>query len=376
MELKVGGSLALKATVAPENASNKSIKWTSSDDTIASVDASGVVTAKKEGATTITATTVDGSKTATCKVTVVEVKYTVTFNTDGGSAVASATVKSGEKVAKPTDPTKVGYAFVKWTLDGKDFDFNTAITKDIELKAVWETSEPVVQVELKFEVRDEAEGRYAVVTGYEPTESTNASVVIPSTYIDSVSGKAVPVKEIDMSAIRDFKGLTSVTIADSVENIGALAFIGCTGLTSVTIPDSVKTIGQQAFKKCTSLTSVTLPKSLDIIYPELFTECENLTSIIIPNSVMKISAKVFAYCTGLTSIEIPEKVTELAGYAFQECTGLTGSITIPSSVETIGNSVFYGCTGLTEIRCPSSLKTMTEENKTFEGIDPSIVKYY
>ncbi len=372
VELEVGESRVLTATVSPENASNKRVKWISSDDTIAVVDASGVVTARKEGVATITATTEDGGMTATCEVSVVEAECTVTFNTDGGSAVDSVTVKSGGKVAKPADPTKKGYAFVKWTLDGKDFDFNTAITKDIELKAVWETSEPVVQVKLKYEV----ENGYAVVEGFEPTESTNAAVVIPSTYVDPESGKTVPVKEINGRAFAEFANLTSVTIADSVETIWGYAFLGCKSLKSIVIPDSVKNFGMGVFKYCTSLTSVTLPRSLESIASEIFTDCKSLKSITIPDSVKAIYGNAFAYCTGLTSIEIPNGVTGIAGCAFYMCTGLTGSITIPESVTTIGNEVFEGCTGLTEIRCPSALKEMAAEKNTFKGIDPSIVKYY
>ena len=375
VKLEVGESRVLTATVSPENASNKRVKWSSSDDTVASVDASGQVTAKKEGSATITATTEDGRRTATCEVTVVEVECTVTFNADGGSAVASVTVKSGEKVAKPADPTKEGYTFVKWTLDGKDFDFDTVITKDIELKAVWETTGSVEVVELTYKVEGESGSEYAVVTGYKPTESTNAAVVIPKTYTDPVSGKTVPVKEIDGRAFAEFANLTSVTIADSVETIWAYAFINCKSLKSIVVPESVKNYGKGVFKKCTSLTSVTLPESLDSISEEMFMECESLTSITIPGSVETIYRIAFAYCTRLTSIEIPYSVNKIEGYAFQNCTGLK-SITIPTSVTTIEKGVFYDCTGLTKILCPSALKTQAEENNSFEGIDPSIVKYY
>ena len=63
-------SVKLTATVAPENATNKSVIWTSSDSSVASVDQDGNVKALKAGTATITATTEDGSKTASCKVTV------------------------------------------------------------------------------------------------------------------------------------------------------------------------------------------------------------------------------------------------------------------------------------------------------------------
>ena len=63
--------------------------------------------------------------------------YTVTFNSDGGSKVASQTVASGDKATKPKDPTKSRYTFKEWQLSGETFDFDTPITEDIELKAVW-----------------------------------------------------------------------------------------------------------------------------------------------------------------------------------------------------------------------------------------------
>ena len=63
--------------------------------------------------------------------------FTVTFDTDGGSNVNAIDVLEGEKVKAPTNPTKEGYKFVEWQLDGKTFDFNTPITKNITLKAKW-----------------------------------------------------------------------------------------------------------------------------------------------------------------------------------------------------------------------------------------------
>ena len=63
--------------------------------------------------------------------------FTVTFDTDGGSNVNAIDVLEGEKIKAPTNPTKEGYKFAEWQLDGKTFDFNTPITKNITLKAKW-----------------------------------------------------------------------------------------------------------------------------------------------------------------------------------------------------------------------------------------------
>ena len=69
LTLETGETAALTATVAPANAANKSVTWSSSDTTVATV-ADGVVTAVAAGTATITVTTADGGKTATCTVTV------------------------------------------------------------------------------------------------------------------------------------------------------------------------------------------------------------------------------------------------------------------------------------------------------------------
>ncbi|UIW10597.1 major capsid protein [Aeromonas phage BUCT695] len=68
-ELNVGGKVTLKETVAPKNATDKTVTWDSSKKAVATV-LDGVVTGLTEGTTTITVTTKDGNKTATCEVTV------------------------------------------------------------------------------------------------------------------------------------------------------------------------------------------------------------------------------------------------------------------------------------------------------------------
>lgn len=70
LSLVEGGKGSLTAYVLPATATNKVVSWTSSDDTVATVDDNGEVTALKEGTAVITVTTVDGNKTATCEVTV------------------------------------------------------------------------------------------------------------------------------------------------------------------------------------------------------------------------------------------------------------------------------------------------------------------
>ena len=79
--------------------------------------------------------TADTDKTVT--VPVKKVQYTVTFNSNGGTAVDSQTVKYGELAVKPADPTRDGYTFNGWTLNGTPYDFSSPVTGNITLVAQW-----------------------------------------------------------------------------------------------------------------------------------------------------------------------------------------------------------------------------------------------
>lgn len=70
LNLSIGGSSDLHATVLPADATDPSVSWTSSNTAVATVNNNGHVTALTAGTTTITVTTTDGNKTATCTVTV------------------------------------------------------------------------------------------------------------------------------------------------------------------------------------------------------------------------------------------------------------------------------------------------------------------
>ena len=74
--IEAGSTTQLTETVLPSNATDKSVTWSSSNTSVATVNSSGLVTGVSAGNATITVTTVDGSKTATCSVTVTPVVLT------------------------------------------------------------------------------------------------------------------------------------------------------------------------------------------------------------------------------------------------------------------------------------------------------------
>ena len=116
----VGKTTQLTGTISPTNATNQDVTWSSSAPTIAKVDANGKVTGVKVGTATITVKTADGSKTATCKVTVTaadtyvdkklnlynstnknvtDIRISSTQNSDWGSNLTSGAVKPDASVA-------------------------------------------------------------------------------------------------------------------------------------------------------------------------------------------------------------------------------------------------------------------------------------
>ena len=182
-------------------------------------------------------------------------------------------------------------------------------------------------------------------------------VIIPATVMHE--GIEYNVKSIGSYAFSGCRGLTSVTIPNSVTSIGNYAFADCSGLTSVTIPNSVTSIDGSIFSGCTGLTSVTIPNSVTSIDGSAFSGCTSLTSVTIPNSVTSIDGSAFSGCTGLTSVTIPNSVTYIGNNAFSGCTSLT-SVTIPNSVTSIGNNAFANCSGLTSITIPNSVTSIGE----------------
>ena len=73
--------------------------------------------------------------------------YTVTFNSNGGSSVASQTIIQNGVVSRPNNPTRTGYTFTGWTLNGKTYNFSTPVNSNITLVANWsKNSDPTPQV--------------------------------------------------------------------------------------------------------------------------------------------------------------------------------------------------------------------------------------
>lgn len=107
--LNVGGSVTINATVTPDNATNATVNWTSSDETVATVDSNGKVTAVAAGSATITATSEsDGDVSADYALTVNKAaakpatRYSGTGSSAGAATTPSYTAPSAPSASTPT----------------------------------------------------------------------------------------------------------------------------------------------------------------------------------------------------------------------------------------------------------------------------------
>lgn len=158
-----------------------------------------------------------------------------------------------------------------------------------------------------------------------------------------------------------------------VRYIGDNAFLFCSNLTSVTIPDSVLNIGEDAFYLVNNVVYLGKAKGSPwgakshngyvengLVYNDK-SKSELLGcfpsqkgDVVLPDSVVRIGDYAFYSCSGLTSVTIPNGVTSIGCYAFYDCSGLT-NIVIPNSVVNIEEKAFWSCKRLTNVTIPDSV---------------------
>lgn len=248
-------------------------------------------------------------------------------------------------------------------------------------------------------------GDFSLVADVAPLDDDNeyfGNIVIPATV--TYEGKSYKTNVIQYKAFYNCELLTSVTIPNSVWEIGQEAFSGCHNLKSVSIPNSVKRIETGAFCACYNLTSVIIPDSVYYIGSQAFFGCDALTTISIGKSVKSIEWNAFGLCPNLKSVHIndiagwcsidfksilrdwdlyiksikvkdlviPEGVKEIKAGAFRNCTGLT-SVIIPNSVTSIGEGAFANCTNMISISIPQTTQIKAIFGDDYKKHIPNII---
>ena len=362
----------LTATIFPENTKDKSVKWTSSNTRVVTVE-DGVVTPVGEGKATITAETKNGKKVE-CKVQVAS-PYPTEIRLEESEIVMIRIGSEHQLVAKIAP----GYAREKeitWTSSDKN----------------------VVTVDSNGWVKAEGAGTATITAttmkDKDKTPLTATCVVTVSNVVDSGKCGSRATWELSGEGKLSIGGMGDMedypygsTIANSapwakyaekitevyvggVEKIGNSSFANLGNLKKVQIENSVKRIGEYAFSNCTSLNSVSLSSGLEEIREGAFSTCESLVNVALPSTVYKIDGHAFNSCIKLESIVIPDRVTVIEGGTFFGCSNLSSvtlpnylneikenaftstdvdNLSIPNSVTRIGKQAFAGCSSLSNV---------------------------
>ncbi|MBR0529466.1 MAG: leucine-rich repeat domain-containing protein [Ruminococcus sp.] len=183
-----------------------------------------------------------------------------------------------------------------------------------------------------------------------------------SCFLESISLPDT-VAEIGNGAFRNSYNLKTVLLPSGLNSIGYQTFLNCRGLESITLPDSVLNIGENAFAQCRSLSNIKLSDSLKNISQSAFADCESLKSITIPNGVQNIDFSAFYNCNKLEEIVIPESVIHIGNSAFTNCSSLE-TVVLPDNIS-IGDNVFASCTSLKNINIPTGISYLP--SSTFNG---------
>ena len=403
-EIAEGKTLHLTAAIVPEDATNKNVIWTTSNEDVAVVN-DGYVTAVGAGDAVITATTEDRGYTAQCRITVKGITSAEYFIFDNGcikkylgtaeeviipnainginvteigaSAFENSTVKS---VTLPYCITSIGdRAFFGSSLTELYFNGTTNDWKNIAIgtdtipdNAVIHCETGVTSISLDKEEIVTAPGEQTSLTATVTPENAVNKKIIWSTSNENVAvvengivtavsfGEAVITATSEDGAYTASCNVKVYTAAwkFSFQNGSITRYNGNDSI--VIVPDTidgiaVKSIGNDAFNGCTIVTSVTLPKGLVSIGISAFEDCSNLTDISIPLSVKSIGSSAFRN-TGLSSVTLPEGLVSIEYNTFSDCRNLT-DVKLPSTLKSIGRGSFYNC-GITEISLPDSVASI------------------
>lgn len=358
LSLAVGETVQLTATVKPDDATDKNVAWTSSDESVATV-ANGKVTAVKAGNATVTAQC--GGKTAKCIVTVIVPVTSVTLDKSslilavGETSVLTATVKPDNATDKTiswssSDPSvvkvdngkltalKVGTAVV--SVIAANFSASCSVMVNKPNNILYYTS---------------SDGNVAI-----PFDETAFGAKILSNEYSGGMGRIIfdgPVTSIGRNAFYQNKTLKTIDLPETVSTIGDNAFNNCVQLNAINIPESVASIGIAAFKQCHSLSEVDLPGNITVIEKETFYECWKLSNAKIPKKVKSIGKYAF-YSTKINTLDLPHCLQTIGNSAFLNCKNIT-DIVIPGTVISIGQSAFQNCSSLVSVEIQEGVTVLS-----------------
>lgn len=244
VSMEEGEVLQLISKVSPDLTRTKGIYWTSSDETVVSVDDAGRLTAVAPG----------GPVTIQC------------IAKDGYGKAAVCTVMVNQKTAVREPGTEI---------------------KDLATHIIYKVTKS---------------GKIGTAVQLIDGKSCTGTVTIPATI--EADGVVYAVTSIGDGAFKKNSKITKVVMGSNLTSIGTNAYYGCGKLRTVKVGDNVKTIGANAFYNCKKLKTFTVGKNVTVIGNKAFYQCSKLGKIVIPSKVSKIGEQAFYKCKSLKNIMI------------------------------------------------------------------------
>ena len=270
----------------------------------------------------------------------IEQDFVLSFNyNDGyGGGKNPRLVRKYDYVYGIENPTRSGWDFVAWTLNGQVIQtpFRYEYNENVELLAIWtRTINGVVYI-------DEAADNGITVSKY---TGSGGAVVIETT----VSGENVT--RIADSAFKGNSTITSITVPEHVAKVGNSAFANMAALETIAFDKGTKIFGSDVFKGSNSLETISLssniPKELGYYFGGDAFIPDSLTAIQYVDGTEDIDPKL---CQGFmknAQLNLAEDTVQIKDFQFRE-SQLT-KIYIPNSVTTIGYEAFGQSELLTDV---------------------------
>ncbi len=343
MEMVAGDSYQFIVTLKPDNASDKTLAWSSSDESVATVDNSGKVTAVSEGKATVTVKTSNSAQSASCDITVKAAAISVTgVNID--SWIINIGVNETAAIAYTIQPEDATNKEVTFSSDNTDV---VAVDSEGTLVGISSGSAKVTVTTV--------DGGFSSVCTVNVVGSVGTIEVDGFFYKDygTASLELIP----DPSGTKKYSG--DITIPGKVTYGG--------------IEYAVESIGDRMFNGNDELKSVTIEPGVVIINAYAFSGCENLEKVVLPSTLEDYdrSNEVFAFCPKLEiEVDPANKIFFVKdGGLYQDIWGkhflrwipekLTGTFTIAEGTTDLEEfSVFH--TSIDKLVIPTSVNFIKE----------------
>ncbi len=260
--------------------------------------------------------------------------YTLSFVTNGGSAVEDKTLKYQETISDTIVTTRSGYTFDGWYQEaGQMNKFETMPANNATVYAYYKEETKACYFDVTY-----SNGRATIAKA----NGLSGTVVVPL-YIDDT-----PVCAIGENAFNGLSGITSISLPNTVDELGAYAFKDCTGVEKITGTSNVTIINDGTFENCRVLSVFPNLNNVTSIGNNAFKDCVSLTTIKISSSLTSIGDHAFSGCASLLATPDLSGVTSIGDYAFSGCASLT-EINSLDGCATFGEAVFAACENIAKL---------------------------